>query len=154
MSKISQVQRCKVRPFRAGDERLAKYPPTDPVIGKAFGIISEKRPSITVLLDGALLFCAGFAPQQPGCTEAWVSPGSLAEARPLLFHRIVKQLLDENAAELGLWRIQVVSLSENEPLQRWLRLLGFICEGPWQGGSESYIKIYLERVPVVHQEVA
>lgn len=82
----------------------------------------------TFLLDGKILFAAGFHQLWPGVLEVWMVPAACIKTAPMLFGRMIKRYVDNIAVDFKAHRIQTTS--HDDPFhERWMNFLGFQKEG-------------------------
>lgn len=84
--------------------------------------------AVTVVLDGRILFCAGFCPLWPGVFELWMIPSVYAKTAPVFFARTIRRYIDRIAIDFAAHRLQTTSF--DDPFhRRWMTWLGFQPEG-------------------------
>ncbi len=95
-------------------------------LGRAY---EDLGPAFSGECDGEILGSAGIAMFWKGVGEAWVWVPDEVTARPVFFHRSVKQMLEEIKRAKKLVRIQTTVKLHDVAANRWIQRLGFKPEG-------------------------
>lgn len=82
----------------------------------------------TMLIDDRIITCFGGVPLWEGVYEVWQIPSVYVLQYAKEYCRTIRGVLDKTAKELGLWRVQTISPAD-ELHDRWMKFLGFKCEG-------------------------
>ena len=84
--------------------------------------------SATFIIDGRVLFCAGFVRVWDGVGDFWMVPSTYCKQYPLAFYRIVRRYLKVIPQTFKLHRIQTTSY-DDQFHEKWMSKLGFKKEG-------------------------
>ncbi len=82
----------------------------------------------TFMLDGRVLFCAGFHQLWPGSLEIWMIPSVHVKKAPVAFGRTVRRFFDNIVVDFKAHRIQTTSYDDAFHT-RWMQWMGFQKEG-------------------------
>lgn len=89
----------------------------------------------TVFGDGVILAIMGFWKKWEGVYEVYVYPSNTTPRYPVYYVKRVKSLLKTIAASHNMRRQQAISLA-SERNDRWMKALGFECEGTMRQFTE------------------
>ena len=86
-------------------------------------------PAITIIYNGQIAACWGFAQIVPGVYEAWCLGSKLFNQYPVATTRTGKFVIEHGAQYLAAHRIQVTILDKNQVAKNWASVLQFEYEG-------------------------
>ena len=86
-------------------------------------------PAITIVYQGKIAACWGFAQICPGVYEAWCLGSKLFNKYPVATTRTGKFVIEHGAKYLSAHRIQVTVHDENQVAKNWASVLQFNYEG-------------------------
>lgn len=120
-----------VRDFTPLDlDRIRPLRPISGAMRAAAGEIAKAGPCWSAVQDGAVLACAGLVFHWQGRIGSWCLIGAdFPRGSWVWLTHQVRRGLSQAQIELGARRIEAEALTGWEPGARWLKLLGFTCEG-------------------------
>jgi hypothetical protein len=89
----------------------------------------QAGPAFSLIIKEKVVIIGGVAILWPGVGEAWVISSPLVTTYPLALTRSVKRYLGLIEKAKHLHRVQAVVLVDHPTGHRWIRGLGFKCEG-------------------------
>lgn len=119
-----------VRPFEPDDWaaiELRQWERENISVDSVFAISSYGQ-LFTVFIGDTILALFGFWKKWEGVYEVYVYPSTHTNSRPIFYVRWVRRLLDTIAKSHRMRRQETTSLAD-EQTDRWMRALGFECEG-------------------------
>jgi hypothetical protein len=100
-----------------------------PFLTPQFFDMAESSPlSYSLVADGRVITCIGCFPLWDGVWEVWQIPSVWVPKYAKEYCRTIKGLLDTISERVHVWRIQTCSPAD-ELHDRWMRFIGFECEG-------------------------
>lgn len=84
--------------------------------------------AFTFIVDGRILFCAGFTVLWEGVADFWMVPSVYTKEHPFVFYKLIRRYLAAIPQTFRLHRLQTTSY--DDPFhEKWMRKLGFEKEG-------------------------
>lgn len=84
--------------------------------------------AFTFVVDGRILFCAGFVVLWEGVADFWMVPSVYTKDYPFVFYRLVRRYLKVIPKTFRLHRMQTTSYDDAFH-EKWMQKLGFEKEG-------------------------
>jgi hypothetical protein len=110
--------------------------------GKWLILWEERGPSYTMIIDDAVVMCAGVVIQGGGVGEAWMVLSELFYQYKKECFRVVRDKLDEIILGNELKRVQSLILTDFPEAERWVIHLGFKYDMPTLGPNEENMLLY------------
>jgi hypothetical protein len=100
-----------------------------PFVGEVFLNAAECSPyCFSLVADGRVIACIGCFQLWDGVLEAWQIPSVYVQDYVISYCRVIRGLLNDAANRTGGRRIQTSSPAD-ELHDRWMKFIGFTCEG-------------------------
>ena len=133
---LNKNERIKYRYYEPNDAHSLDYRDADTMYFGSYDAtvtyveaLQSVGPAITVVYQGQIAACWGFAQIVPGVYEAWCLGSQLFNQYPVATTRTGKFVIEQGAKYLAAHRIQVTVHDENEVAKRWASVLQFEYEG-------------------------
>lgn len=94
--------------------------------------VSKSSEMFTIFVDDEVTALVGYMKKWEGVYEVFVFPGEQTNKYPVLYVYKIRRFLNLITRDFGMRRIQTISPA-NEESDRWMRALGFVCEGTLVG---------------------
>jgi len=133
---LNRNDRIKYRYYEPNDAYHLDYRDSDAIYFGSYAAtvayvetLQTVGPAITVLYQGKIAACWGFAQVVPGVYEAWCLGSKLFNQYPVATTRTAKFVIKHGAKYLPAHRIQITVRADNQLAMNWASVLQFNYEG-------------------------
>lgn len=133
---LNRNERIKYRYYESDDAYHLDYRDADAMYFGTYDAtvayieaLQAAGPAITIVYQGKIAACWGFAQIVPGVYEAWCLGSKLFNKYPVATTRTGKFVIEHGAKYLSAHRIQVTVHDENQVAKNWASVLQFNYEG-------------------------
>ena len=133
---LNRNERIKYRYYEPNDAHSLDYRQLDASYFDSYDAtvtyveaLQSCGPAITIIYNGQIAACWGFAQIVSGVYEAWCLGSKLFNQYPVATTRTGKFVIEHGAQYLAAHRIQVTILDKNQVAKNWASVLQFEYEG-------------------------